>query len=108
MLNRFFRQFSGPTGPLGRIAGRLMARMNGPLNAWVVDLLEIVPRDRVLEVGFGPGLAAQQIAARVSEARVVGVDHSDLMRLHATRRGALRSTLAGSSCAWGRPLASAL
>ena len=86
MLNRFFRQFSGPTGPLGRIAGRLMARMNGPLNDWVVELLELAPGDRVLEVGFGPGLAVEKIAARLREGRVVGVDHSELMRRQATRR----------------------
>ena len=86
MLDRFFRRFSGPTGPLGRIAGRLMARMNGPLDDWVVELLEIAPRDRVLEVGFGPGLAVEKVAARLDEGRVVGVDHSDLMRRQATRR----------------------
>ena len=86
MLNRFFRQFSGPSGLLGRLAGRLMARMNGPLNDWVVDLLQLSPRDRVLEVGFGPGLAVERIAARTGQGRVVGVDHSELMRRQAARR----------------------
>ena len=57
MPNRFLRQFAGPTGPLGRVAGRLMARLNGPLNDWVVELLEIAPGDRVLEVGCGPARA---------------------------------------------------
>jgi ubiquinone/menaquinone biosynthesis C-methylase UbiE len=92
MLNRFFRQFSGPSGPLGQVAGRLMARMNGPLNDWVVDLLELSPRDRVLEVGFGPGLAVERIAARTNEGLVVGVDHSELMWRHAAQRN--RSALA--------------
>jgi ubiquinone/menaquinone biosynthesis C-methylase UbiE len=92
VVNRFFRQFSGPSGLLGRIAGRLMARMNGPVNAWVVDLLELSPRDRVLEVGFGPGLAVERIAARTGEGLVVGVDHSELMRRQAARRN--RETMA--------------
>jgi ubiquinone/menaquinone biosynthesis C-methylase UbiE len=86
MLNRFFRQFSGPSGPLGRLAGRLMARLNGPLNDWAVDLLELSPRDRVLEVGYGPGLAIQRIASRASQGRVVGVDRSERMRRQAARR----------------------
>jgi ubiquinone/menaquinone biosynthesis C-methylase UbiE len=86
VLNRFFRQFSGPSGPLGRLAGGLMARLNGPLNDWAVDLLELSPRDRVLEVGYGPGLAIERIAARVSQGVVVGVDRSALMRRQAARR----------------------
>ena len=86
MLNRFFRQFSGPSGLLGQVAGRLMARMNGPLNDWVVELLELSPRDRVLEVGFGPGLAVERIAARTGQGLVVGADHSELMWRHAARR----------------------
>jgi ubiquinone/menaquinone biosynthesis C-methylase UbiE len=63
-----------------------MARMNGPLNAWAVGLLELTPRDRVLELGFGPGLAIEQIAKRVREGHVAGVDRSELMRRHAARR----------------------
>jgi ubiquinone/menaquinone biosynthesis C-methylase UbiE len=86
VLNRFFRQFSGPSGPLGWLAGGLMAGMNGPLNAWAVDLLELSPRDRVLEVGYGPGLAIERIAARTREGLVVGVDCSELMRRQAARR----------------------
>jgi ubiquinone/menaquinone biosynthesis C-methylase UbiE len=86
MLQRFVRQFSGPTGPLGRIAGRLMARWNGPLNDWIVELLELAPASRVLEVGFGPGLGVERVAARLSEGRLVGVDHSALMQRTASRR----------------------
>ena len=86
MSQRFFRQFSGPTGPLGRIAGRLMARLNGPLNDWIAELLEIAPGDRVLEVGYGPGLGVEKVAARLREGRLVGVDHSPLMQRQATRR----------------------
>src|SRR5262245_56827987 len=86
MPNRFFRQFSGPSGPLGRIAGRLMARLNGPLNDWIVELLELAPASRVLEVGYGPGLGAEKVAARLREGRLVGVDHSALMQRQASRR----------------------
>lgn len=86
VLNRFVRQFSGPSGPLGRVAGGFMARMNGPLNDWAVELLELSPRDRVLEVGYGPGLAIERIAARTRQGLVVGVDHSELMRRQAARR----------------------
>lgn len=86
MLNRLFRQFSGPTGLLGSVAGRIMARKNRALNAWVASLLEAGPADRVIEVGYGPGLAVAANAARA--AFVAGVDRSDVMWRHARRRNA--------------------
>lgn len=79
-------QFAGPHGLLGRVAGWLMARMNGPLNRWVVELLEVGPTDRVLEVGYGPGLAVAAAAARASRGLVAGVDRSALMQAQAARR----------------------
>lgn len=49
------RMFGRPRGLLGRLGGRIMARTNENCGAWAIDLLEIRPDDRVLEVGFGPG-----------------------------------------------------
>lgn len=38
----------------------------GPGNdRWLVDLLDVQPDDRVLEVGFGPGMAIELIATRI-------------------------------------------
>jgi ubiquinone/menaquinone biosynthesis C-methylase UbiE len=84
MLQRLFRQFSGPEGPLGHVAGWLMVRKNQPANAWLVELLGAGPGDRVVEIGFGPGLAAERNVAR--GASVAGVDHSALMVRKASAR----------------------
>jgi ubiquinone/menaquinone biosynthesis C-methylase UbiE len=84
MLGRFVAQFSGPRGALGHVAGWLMARQNVPTNAWVVELLEVGPEDRVVEVGFGPGLALARNAERA--AQVAGIDRSELMVAKARRR----------------------
>jgi ubiquinone/menaquinone biosynthesis C-methylase UbiE len=91
MLQSLFRQFSGPEGPLGHVAGWFMVRKNQGANAWLVDLLDAGPGDRVVEVGFGPGLALARNAAR--GAFVAGVDHSALMVRKASRRlaGAVRA-----------------
>lgn len=86
MLRRFMQQFSGPHGPLGHLAGFLMSRMNEPLNRWVVDLLEVQPSDRILEIGFGPGLAVQRCAERATAGRVAGIDRSAVMLTQASRR----------------------
>jgi ubiquinone/menaquinone biosynthesis C-methylase UbiE len=84
MLQRLTRQFSGPEGPLGHVAGWLMVRKNQGANAWLVELLGAGPADRVLEIGFGPGLALARTLAR--GAAVAGVDRSALMVRKASRR----------------------
>lgn len=81
-------QFAHPEGLGGRVAGWLMALSNRELNSWAVDLLEVRPNDRVLEVGFGPGLAVQELARRARNGYVAGVDTSPLMVRQASQRNA--------------------
>ncbi|HLH21124.1 MAG TPA: class I SAM-dependent methyltransferase [Chloroflexota bacterium] len=80
-----FAQFARPSGPLGRVAGWLMARTDAD-DRWIVDLLDVQPDDRVLEIGFGPGVAIALLAARATAGIVVGVDPSDVMAQQAARR----------------------
>jgi hypothetical protein len=69
----FGRQFARPRGPLGWLVARLMRRGNASLNLWLVELLAVQPQDRVLEVGFGPGVALAALLARASAGFVAGV-----------------------------------
>jgi 16S rRNA A1518/A1519 N6-dimethyltransferase RsmA/KsgA/DIM1 with predicted DNA glycosylase/AP lyase activity len=39
---------------------------------WLVKLLNVQANDRVLEVGFGPGVATELIAARATEGHRLG------------------------------------
>jgi ubiquinone/menaquinone biosynthesis C-methylase UbiE len=78
------RQLSHPTGVLGRIVGRLMNRHNARMNAFVVQELELTPTDRVLEVGFGGGVALQSLIT--TAAYVAGVDRSSAMVQRANAR----------------------
>lgn len=80
--------FARPSGVRGRVAGWLMALSNRKLNAWAVELLAVRPNDQVLEIGFGPGLAVQELAKRVRHGKVHGVDVSPLMVQQALRRNA--------------------
>ena len=57
-------------------------------NVWAVGLLDVQPDDRVLEIGFGPGIAIEEMARRATRGLVVGVDHSEVMVRQATRRNA--------------------
>jgi SAM-dependent methyltransferase len=78
-----------PRGAAGRVTAWEMAHRpsNRQRNRWVVSLLGIRPADRVLEIGFGPGLAIAELA-RAGAGHVYGIDHSGVMLRHAARRNA--------------------
>ncbi|TMR11327.1 class I SAM-dependent methyltransferase [Nonomuraea turkmeniaca] len=61
---------------------------NRQRNSWAVSLLEVRPTDRVLEIGFGPGLAIAELALRATQGHVYGIDHSEVMVQQAGRRNA--------------------
>jgi ubiquinone/menaquinone biosynthesis C-methylase UbiE len=63
-----------------------MARMNRTCAAWIIDLLQVRPADKVLEVGFGPGVGIQLLTSSASAAYVAGVDPSKEMVSQATTR----------------------
>jgi SAM-dependent methyltransferase len=84
------RQFGKPSGPIGVLVGLVMrVRPSNRLRSVrTLALLDIRPEDRVLEVGFGPGLAVARAAERATAGKVVGIDHSPVMLRQARRRNA--------------------
>ena len=84
----FLRMFGRPTGMLGKLGGIIMARMNAPFAHCVIRLLDIQPGDKVLEIGFGPGVGIQLLAKSAPGGRVAGVDCSREMVKQATARNA--------------------
>jgi SAM-dependent methyltransferase len=83
-------QFHRPRGFGGRAAGWVMATRgsNRKRNIWAVRLLDVQPDDRVLEIGFGPGVAIREMARHATSGQVVGVDHSEVMVRQARKRNA--------------------
>lgn len=83
---RLVRQAGRPRGIPGQLVGWFFAHRGSNVrrNRWAVSLLDIQPTDRVLEIGFGPGIAIGELARRAAE--VYGVDHSDVMVRQARRR----------------------
>lgn len=84
------QQFEKPRGLLGVIVGLIMGvRPSNRLRSLrTVELLNIRPEDRILEIGFGPGLAIARAAELATAGKVVGIDHSVLMLRQARRRNA--------------------
>jgi SAM-dependent methyltransferase len=92
-----------PHGTAGSVNGWVFAHRpsNRQRNRWVVSLLDVRSTDRVLEVGFGPGVAVAELV-RAGAGHVHGIDHSDVMLRQASRRNSAavragRVTLIGAS-----------
>ena len=60
----------------------------GPWAEALVACAAPQPGERVLELGFGPGIAIGELARRSTGGLVAGVDHSELMVRQASRRNA--------------------
>jgi ubiquinone/menaquinone biosynthesis C-methylase UbiE len=80
--------FGRPKGVLGRLGGIIMARVNRDAAAQIIDLLDVRPDDRILEIGFGPGVGIQLLLRRNPTIRVAGVDQSQEMVEQAMARNA--------------------
>jgi ubiquinone/menaquinone biosynthesis C-methylase UbiE len=93
VIKRFNAQFAHPEGLLGRFVGMILALKNRERNAWTISMLDIQPSDQVLEIGFGPGQAIQEVAKLTPNGFVAGIDLSDTMVMQASKRNsaAIRS-----------------
>ena len=81
-------QFGNPRGFVGALAGHFMARRASNLkrNLWTIELMELKPADRVLEIGYGPGFALEQVCKYLKEGTAIGLDRSETMFQMARRR----------------------
>lgn len=82
------RMFGRPQGLLGRLGGRILARGNRKFAEEVIAMLDIGPSERILEVGFGPGVAIELLASKATAGKVAGIDVSQEMVEQASARNA--------------------
>jgi SAM-dependent methyltransferase len=82
------RAFGHPRGVIGKLGGFIMARSNRDCALWLSELLAPRASDRILEIGFGPGVAVGFLARRATLGYVAGVDASAEMVAQASARNA--------------------
>lgn len=87
-MNGWRAQFGHPRGLAGALIGCLMAVKNRARSEWVLSLLHLKTSDRVLEIGFGPGVDIRRVRELAPEGFIAGIDHSELMLRQASRRNA--------------------
>ena len=88
LQSRVIEQFHHPRGLLGRLAGAVMAHRGSNLerNRRTVELLDVRPGQRVLELGPGPGVTLGLLLERAGPGHVTAVDHSELRLARRRRR----------------------
>jgi cyclopropane fatty-acyl-phospholipid synthase-like methyltransferase len=85
-LRKIGMQFKKPTGIPGRIISNLMIIGNRPAYETLIKDLKIQPNDKILEIGYGPGVGIELISKRFEKCDIYGIDFSELMYRRAARR----------------------
>jgi SAM-dependent methyltransferase len=86
MFRKIGMQFKKPTGFLGRLVSNLMIMGNKTHYEKVIKDLEIHPNDKILEIGYGPGIGISLISERFKTCNIYGIDFSALMYRRAVKR----------------------
>ena len=68
-----------PTGLLGQIVARVMAKQTADANDFALKLLQLRPDDAVLEIGSGHGDTLAKAANTASRGFLSGIDFSMVM-----------------------------
>jgi ubiquinone/menaquinone biosynthesis C-methylase UbiE len=80
------RMFGRPEGLPGRLGGIILARTNRKFAEEVVAFLDIKAAEKVLEVGFGPGVGIELLTRAETMGRIAGIDPSEEMVRQAAAR----------------------
>ena len=71
--------FKKPAGLIGRLTSKLMVKGNKVNYAVLLKDLSIQPADKILEIGYGPGIGIAMIAEACNSCEIYGIDFSKLM-----------------------------
>jgi ubiquinone/menaquinone biosynthesis C-methylase UbiE len=75
-----------PEGFFGELIGEYLAQDFYETNMWAIHLLDIQEGEKILEIGFGPGIAVEEVIKTTAASFVGGFDYSELMVAAAKKR----------------------
>jgi arsenite methyltransferase len=86
ILRKIGMQFKKPNGFLGKVISNLMIIGNRSAYENMIKYLTIKSNDKILEIGYGPGIGIGLISERYESCEIFGVDFSQLMHKRASKR----------------------
>jgi cyclopropane fatty-acyl-phospholipid synthase-like methyltransferase len=86
ILEKIGIQFKRPSGFLGKIVSGLMVKGNRSAYDILLSDLNIQPNNKILEIGYGPGIGINLLLQRFDSINITGIDFSELMFKKATKR----------------------
>ena len=80
-FSKFFaQQARKPSGLFGRLVmSRIFDKGNAFLNQFVIEIMAVNKNDLILEIGFGTGNLIYEMAGKISEGLIEGIEFSDEM-----------------------------
>lgn len=92
-----YRMFVVPEGNIGEKGAKMMLDLGDAMAREAIAFINLGQKDRVIEIGFGPGIGLETLAKTVSQGNVVGVDPSELMHGLASKRNLNRINIGKTS-----------
>lgn len=86
--NLWYKNLAKPEGLLGHMVGDYLAKEYYEINMWAVHSLQIQDGEKILEIGFGPGVSIEEMDRTTPAGYIAGIDYSELMVAKAKKRNA--------------------
>lgn len=79
MFYSIAQQFRKPSGLLGRFISNIMSKGTKPAYNTLIADMNIQSGEKLLEIGYGPGVGMREIFTRANPGMYIGIDYSELM-----------------------------
>lgn len=86
--NIWYQNLAKPQGLMGHLVGEYLAKEFYEINMWAVHTLQVQEGEKLLEIGFGPGVSIEEMVKTTPASFIAGIDYSELMVSKAKKRNA--------------------
>jgi predicted TPR repeat methyltransferase len=79
MFYSIAQQFKRPSGLLGRFVSNIISKGTKPAYITLITEMNVRPGEKLLEIGYGPGVGIKELFTRANPGKYYGIDFSELM-----------------------------